>query len=92
MSWERVESKIDVMNDRINVIEKHLAVYNAELTRHIEGVEQNRSKIDDLDSDVEEITKHVHEVKGSMKFAKGLSIFLATSATLLGILKTLGVF
>lgn len=45
----RLESKVDKLDDRLDAIEKHLAVYNSELHRHIEGVEQNRARIEKLE-------------------------------------------
>ncbi len=45
----RLESKVDKLDDRLDAIDKHLAVYNSELHRHIEGVEQNRSRIEKLE-------------------------------------------
>ena len=45
----RLEAKVDKLDDRLDAIDKHLAVYNSELHRHIEGVEQNRTRIEKLE-------------------------------------------
>lgn len=45
----RLEGKLDRMDERLDQIDKHLAVYNNELHRHIEGVEQNRARIEKLE-------------------------------------------
>ncbi len=45
----RLESKLDRMDERLDTIDKHLAVYNAELHLHIEGVQQNRTRIEKLE-------------------------------------------
>lgn len=45
----RLETKLDKLDDRLDDIDKHLAVYNSELHRHIEGVEQNRARIEKLE-------------------------------------------
>lgn len=47
--FDRIENKLDKLDEKLDAVDKHLAVYNSELVRHIEGVEQNRKRIEELE-------------------------------------------
>lgn len=86
-----MKERFDRIETRLDKIDEHLMEYNKQLAVHIEGVVQNRKHIAKLEIDVDEITAHVHEVKGVGKFFKYLGISISLVGGFLGILKILGV-
>lgn len=71
---DQLFEKIDKLDDRLDSVEKHLAVYNAELKTHIEGVVQNRSFVKKIDQDIQPLKKHVYMVEGGLKLLGILSL------------------
>ena len=72
-----MKERFDRIETRLDKIDEHLMEYNKQLAVHIEGVVQNRKHIAKLEIDVDEITAHVHEVKGVGKFFKYLGISIS---------------
>lgn len=60
---EKLADKVENTNDRLNSIDKTVAVYNEQLKIHIEGTIQNRETIrilqDKLESELKPIKSHV---------------------------------
>jgi hypothetical protein len=67
---ERIEVKLDEFGEQLNVIDKHLAVYNEQLKVHIKGTEDNRK-------DIKSIQKHVYAVQGIAKVLGALGVIAA---------------
>jgi len=78
---KRILNKLDIMDERIDSINKNLAVYNEQLKVHIEGTIQNRKQIAALDQKIlDKITPvedHVKAVNTVLKLAGGIAILLA---------------
>lgn len=85
--FQRLEDKLDKVNDRLNDIDKNVAVYNEQLKIHIEGTVQNREQLhlfrQKFDSDFAPVKKHIAMVEGVLKFLGVISL-------LAGIAKTFG--
>jgi uncharacterized protein (UPF0335 family) len=70
-----ITRKVDKIDEKLNSIDTHLAVYNEQLKIHIKRTEL-------LESDVEPIKKHVIQVSGSLKLLGLLATVLAIYATI----------
>lgn len=81
MDEKRILNKLDIMDERIDSIDKNLAVYNEQLKVHIEGTIQNRKQIAALDQKIlDKITPvedHVKAVNTILKLAGGIALLLA---------------
>ena len=78
---DKLESVHERMDERIDNIDKSLAVYNEQLKVHIEGTVQNRKQIAALDQKILDkvtpIEDHVKSVNAILKFAGGIALLLA---------------
>lgn len=79
---KRLEDKIDIIVTNVSEIQKHMAVYNSELTRHIEGTIQNRDAIKDLNKEIQPLKTHVDRVDGALRLLGIISIVVGIVFTI----------
>ena len=60
-SLHNIEAKVNKLDDKLDSIDVHLAVYNEQLKVHIKRTEM-------LEEDMQPIKQHVHEVSVMFKF------------------------
>jgi len=81
--WEsRVEVKLDRLDERLDAVDKNLAVYNVLLDKHIEATEINRQQIAKIRERTNEV---VYDVDGIKRWPKQLLTIVGLASTLLGI-------
>jgi len=68
---ERIETKVDRLDERLDAIDIRLAKYNKELEFHVARTTQ-------LEDELSPIVKHVEQVRGASKFV-GWVVALATA-------------
>ena len=66
---DRIEKKVDKLDERLDAVDVHLAKYNSELEFHIARTTQ-------LETELGPIVKHVEQVRGAAKLV-GLLFALA---------------
>lgn len=59
---ERIESKLDIIDGRLNAIDVRLAKYNSELEFHVARTNQ-------VEDELLPVVKHVEQVRGAVKLA-----------------------
>jgi len=74
----RFEGKLDQIHEQITLVNVTLAVQAEQLTNHIRRTEIAEKRLDEIESEVKPIQKHVLHVEGAIKL-------LGIVATLLGI-------
>lgn len=72
---ERIETKIDKLDDRLDAIDIRLAKYNKELEFHVARTTQ-------LEDELSPIVKHVEQVRGASKFVGWVVALVAAIGTL----------
>lgn len=78
---DRIESKLDTMQDKVANIDKTLAINTTSLQEHMSRTKLNEARIEIIET-------HVHQVQGAVKFSSvlaAISGFLLTCAKLLGL-------
>lgn len=70
MSENKIESKIDKLQEDVSEIKTHLAVYNSQLEIHIK-------RSDLLEQKLEPVEKHVNMVNGALKLIGVLATIAA---------------
>ena len=88
---EKMDRRLEKIEHRLDSTEKHLAVYNEQLTIHIQGVEETKKQNELLkqymDKELAPIRDHVVTVKKFASFvtqAGGLLLFVLAVAKYLG--------
>ena len=66
----RIESKVDKLDNRADKVDVHLAVYNEQLKDHIRRTEL-------LENEVHPIKDHVSKVHGALKLVASIGIITA---------------
>lgn len=83
----KFDSKFDRLNDSQDEVSKHMAVYNNELKRHIEGVEmareENKLLRQYLEQKLNPIERHVSKIDTLFTFVKNLFLGLGALLALL---------
>lgn len=83
---DKIDTKLDGLVAKTTEIEKHLAVYNKELERHIEGTVQNREAIKLLDKKLSPIQSHVDRIDGALKLIGIVSILVGIAVGIANLL------
>lgn len=87
---EKFDIKMEVMDQRIGNLDKHLAVYNVELQKHIEGVELAREENKLLKEYIEIKVKPIETYLDSKKtIKKFLFNLLTVGSVIVGIIAAL---
>ena len=79
---DRIESKVDKVDERINFIDRTLAVNTESLIQHM-----RRTSL--IEADIKPIKIHVHRVEGALKLFGLISLLVGIAA---GLLKIFGIF
>jgi len=77
MNFDKVDSKLERLDERLDSIDKHLAVYNQQLIEHIRRTEL-------LENELKPIKKHVDVVTVLLKLVPAVAAF---ALTVIGIIK-----
>lgn len=59
---DRIESKVDQLDARLNAVDVHLAKYNTELEFHVARTNQ-------IEDELLPVVKHVEQIRGALKLA-----------------------
>lgn len=86
---DRIESKLDTLDKRLDKMDVHMAVYNEQLKIHIAGVNDARTDIRRIDRDIEPIKSHVARMEGALKLVGIIAMVVSIGA---GIAKILSLF
>jgi len=72
---EKIEHRLERIDEKMENIEKHLAVYNAQLRFHIK-------RTDMLETEVKPLKIHLHRVHGVLTFIGVLATIVTVAVTI----------
>ncbi len=83
----KLEQKIDILDARLDDIDKTLILQHASLEEHIRGVRAAEANLDLLRAQLQPIQKHVAMIEGVLKFVGGAGILITVLFELYKIVK-----
>ena len=83
---ERLEQKLDILDMRLDSMDKTLVKQEINLRQHMERSDKLELMIGALEKDLKPVQKHVIIVEGIFKLIGALSMLLGILATVLNIL------
>lgn len=87
MDFKRILDKLDLLDNRIDSIDKTLIKQEANLDKHIMRTDQNEIMIQEIFEQIRPIQKHINYVEGILKFIGVLSILTGIAVAIKDILK-----
>lgn len=87
MDFKRILDKLDILDTRLDSVDKTLIKQEANLDKHIMRTDQNEIMIQEIFEQIKPIQKHINYVEGILKFIGVLSILTGIAVAIKDIFK-----
>jgi len=87
MDFKRILDKLDILDGRLDSVDKTLIKQEANLDKHIMRTDQNEIMIQEIFEQIRPIQKHINYVEGILKFIGVLSILTGVAVAIKDLIK-----